>query len=157
MWAHQGMILGPPDYESGALTNWAIGPKTTVAVFKNFLPSNTKKVLNSASGGSYRPQPFGWGGKNNEISLSDHYEISIQFLIVDLILFILKNLCKQMTSPIITHEDLMRVHLFANCHPLIPVRIIISQIRFSFLTITRRQKLAPMWPEYQSRIVQLIP
>ena len=21
MWAHQGMILGPPDYESGALTN----------------------------------------------------------------------------------------------------------------------------------------
>ena len=21
---HQGMILGPPDYESGALTNWAI-------------------------------------------------------------------------------------------------------------------------------------
>ena len=21
LWAHQGMILGPPDYESGALTN----------------------------------------------------------------------------------------------------------------------------------------
>jgi hypothetical protein len=21
VWAHQGMILGPPDYESGALTN----------------------------------------------------------------------------------------------------------------------------------------
>ena len=26
MWAHLGMIQGPPDYESGALTNWAIGP-----------------------------------------------------------------------------------------------------------------------------------
>ena len=25
-WAHQGLNLGPTDYESGALTNWAIGP-----------------------------------------------------------------------------------------------------------------------------------
>ncbi len=31
VWAHQGMILGPPDYESGALTNWAIGPENLVA------------------------------------------------------------------------------------------------------------------------------
>lgn len=26
-WAQQGMILWLPDYESGALTNWAIGPE----------------------------------------------------------------------------------------------------------------------------------
>ena len=33
-WAHQGMILGPPDYESGALTNWAIGPKNITALLR---------------------------------------------------------------------------------------------------------------------------
>ena len=27
VWAHLGLNQGPPDYESGALTNWAIGPK----------------------------------------------------------------------------------------------------------------------------------
>ena len=26
MWAHMGSNHGPPDYESGALTNWAMGP-----------------------------------------------------------------------------------------------------------------------------------
>ena len=30
MWAHLGSNQGPPDYESGALTNWAIGPATYV-------------------------------------------------------------------------------------------------------------------------------
>ena len=25
-WSHLGSNQGPPDYESGALTNWAIGP-----------------------------------------------------------------------------------------------------------------------------------
>ena len=31
-WAHLGMIQGPPDYESGALTNWAIGPKNNIVL-----------------------------------------------------------------------------------------------------------------------------
>ena len=26
-WSHKDLNLGPPDYESGALTNWAMGPK----------------------------------------------------------------------------------------------------------------------------------
>ena len=26
LWSHLGSNQGPPDYESGALTNWAIGP-----------------------------------------------------------------------------------------------------------------------------------
>lgn len=35
-WAHQGMILGPPDYESGALTNWAIGPVKSLQYYYYF-------------------------------------------------------------------------------------------------------------------------
>ena len=26
LWSHMGSNHGPPDYESGALTSWAIGP-----------------------------------------------------------------------------------------------------------------------------------
>ncbi len=28
MWTHLGLNQGPPDYESGALTSWAIGPES---------------------------------------------------------------------------------------------------------------------------------
>lgn len=28
LWAHLGSNQGPPDYESGALTDWAIGPQS---------------------------------------------------------------------------------------------------------------------------------
>ena len=40
MWAHLDSNQGPPDYESGALTNWAIGPaflKRLQLVFKGLL------------------------------------------------------------------------------------------------------------------------
>ena len=30
LWANQGLNLGPPDYESVALTNWAISPRKPV-------------------------------------------------------------------------------------------------------------------------------
>ena len=33
LWAHQDLNLGPPDYESGALTNWAIGPWLSLIQF----------------------------------------------------------------------------------------------------------------------------
>ena len=30
MWAQKGSNLRPPDYESGALTNWAMGPNSVL-------------------------------------------------------------------------------------------------------------------------------
>ena len=32
-WAHQDLNLGPKDYESSALTNWAIGPLVFGSIF----------------------------------------------------------------------------------------------------------------------------
>ena len=40
MWAHQDSNLGPPDYESGALTNWAIGPSFIGAMVVDFFEFN---------------------------------------------------------------------------------------------------------------------
>ena len=39
-WAQLGMIQRPPDYESGALTNWAIGPKTNGLFSKMYVDKN---------------------------------------------------------------------------------------------------------------------
>ena len=40
LWSHLGSNQGPPDYESGALTSWAMGPE--------ILECNITKYLNSA-------------------------------------------------------------------------------------------------------------
>ena len=37
LWSHLGLNQGPPDYESDALTNWAIGPITRVALYAFWL------------------------------------------------------------------------------------------------------------------------
>ena len=35
-WAHLDSNQGPPDYESGALTNWAIGPEYCLNIQKKY-------------------------------------------------------------------------------------------------------------------------